>query len=127
MSKLGVELVGATFAIGKALKFNFSIEKTDDFAFTVDRNYICGALARYLTEHFDAPAFKSLYETNALYVDAETKIVMVRTSGTIEGAAIQTIPYDLIIGCDGIRSIVRNAFITNHRGKLVFFGKLHSL
>jgi len=35
----------------------------------------------------------------------------------VEGASqeMKSIPYDVILGCDGIRSIVRNAFITNHR------------
>lgn len=116
VSKLGVDIIGATFAIGSSFKFNYDLAADDDFGgFTVDRNYICAALARYLNEHFGSPEFISQYETSALYVDAENKKVFVRGTGTTD---MKPISYDVILGCDGIRSVVRNAFIMNHRGKI---------
>ena len=113
VSKLGVDITSATFGLGSRVRFNYDIPDEDQ-AFTVDRNYICGALARYLNEHYGKPEFVAQYETSALYVDAETKQVYVRKSGETD---MKPIPYDIILGCDGIRSVVRNAFITNHRGK----------
>jgi 2-polyprenyl-6-methoxyphenol hydroxylase-like FAD-dependent oxidoreductase len=62
------------------------------------------------------------YETTALYVDAETKQVFVRRKSGEQD--MKPIPYDIILGCDGIRSVVRNAFIINHRGKFIF-GECH--
>lgn len=111
--QLGVTITNARFAIGNLAKFNYELDE-EDTAFTVDRNYICGALAKYLNEHFSSSSFSSLYETTALFVDADTKTVMVRNLD--KSGEIKTIPYDMILGCDGIRSVVRNAFITNHRG-----------
>lgn len=121
VSKLGVDISGATFGLGSRVKFNFEIGKEDE-SFTVDRNYICGALARYLNEHYGEPQFISNYETSALFVDAETKQVYVRS--THGEKDMKPIPYDMLLGCDGIRSVVRNAFITNHRGNYIFHASL---
>lgn len=84
----------------------------------MDRNYICGALAKYLNENHGsgkdtASTFQSMYETTALYVDAATKQVLVRPKDSTQQTPLS---YDILLGCDGIRSVVRNAFITNHRG-----------
>jgi len=111
VSKLGVDITSAIFGLGSRVRFSYNI-RHEDQAFTVDRNYICGALARYLNEHHGKPEFVVQYETTALYVDAETKQVFVRKSDEQD---MKPIPYDIVLGCDGIRSVVRNAFITNHR------------
>jgi 2-polyprenyl-6-methoxyphenol hydroxylase-like FAD-dependent oxidoreductase len=121
VSKLGVDITSATFGLGSRVRFNYNIPDEDQ-AFTVDRNYICGALARYLNEHHGKPEFVVQYETTALYVDAETKQVFVRRKSGEQD--MKPIPYDIILGCDGIRSVVRNAFIINHRGKFIF-GECH--
>ena len=91
---------------------------------TIDRNFICHALARYLNEHFGPhasekddgclPGFLDVkYHTRALFVDADNQCVMMR--GPEDGKGMSSLPYDLLLGCDGIRSVVRNAFLTRHR------------
>lgn len=121
--KLGCNITTGRFAIGNLVNFNFELEE-QDVAFTVDRNYICGALAKYLNQHFDSLTFTSMYKTTALYVDADTKTVLVRSTQQDASKRMKTIPYDMILGCDGIRSVVRNAFITNHRG-MYYCGRIH--
>lgn len=120
ISASGVNITGATFCIGPFMKFNFDMqfEKENDkdpMGLFVDRNFICAAFARYLNETFTGREFTPHYETNALFVDAQKQCIFVRSK---EGdAEMKSLPYDLLLGCDGIRSIVRNAFVTNHRGK----------
>ena len=153
IEKLGVQIGSATFGAGK-LKFTITLsekEKAKLESFTVDRNYICAALARYLHDHYTTSTgnketanrtttvnqcFVSYYNTRALYVDAEEKKLLVRPQKTSDGYGSgvslllsqdlpvpgggfvgSTVPidYDILLGCDGVRSIVRNAFIANHR------------
>ena len=113
VSPLGVNATSATYCIGPWIKFNVDVQ--DEMAFVVDRNFICAALGRYLNEAFTGSGFTSHYETSALFVDAQKQCILVRSNE--EDAEIKSLPYDLLLGCDGIRSIVRNAFMTNHRGK----------
>ena len=111
---LGVDIAFATIGISKSMKLTYDAKDflPEDSSFTVDRNYICAALSRYLNENFEGDdAFTSHYHTRALYVDAERKCVVCRPVG---GEDI-SIDYDILLGCDGIRSVVRNAFINNHR------------
>mmetsp|Transcript_27007 Transcript_27007/g.39506 ORF Transcript_27007/g.39506 Transcript_27007/m.39506 type:complete len:387 (+) Transcript_27007:186-1346(+) len=56
-------------------------------------------------------AFTSHYHTRALYVDGERKCVVARPTNEED----IRVDYDILLGCDGIRSIVRNAFMNNHR------------
>jgi len=55
----------------------------------------------------------------ALFVDGENNEVTVRHTGSGKGSLTKvddlSLEYDLLLGCDGIRSVVRNAFITTHR------------
>ena len=90
---------------------------------TIDRNFICHALAKYLDEHFGPDAvgnddclpgyFDAKYHTRALFVDPDNQCVMTR--GDDDGTGMSSLPYDLLLGCEGIRSVVRNAFLTRHR------------
>ena len=78
----------------------------------VDRNFVVAALARYLNDtHKNDENFTSMYSTKCQYVDYENKKVLVRDVGS---KAEHYIPYDLLIGCDGVRSTVREALIKRH-------------
>lgn len=115
IQSLGVDITKATLGITKTLKLTYNAKDflPEDSSFTVDRNYICAALSRYLNEHFDQDdTFTTHYDTRALYVDGERKCVVARPKAEEEDMFIH---YDILLGCDGIRSIVRNAFINNHR------------
>jgi len=80
--------------------------------FIVDRNFVVAALARYLKEtHENDPNYTSRYETKCQYVDYETKRVLVRDVNTKEEEYLE---YDLLVGCDGVRSVVREALIKRH-------------
>merc|ERR1711874_648174 len=63
--------------------------------------------------------FVAHYYTKALYVDYDKKRVLVRgTNQDEQGSAKEDdrfIDYDIIIGCDGIRSVVRNAIASTNR------------
>jgi 2-polyprenyl-6-methoxyphenol hydroxylase-like FAD-dependent oxidoreductase len=87
------------------------------------------------------PPYKELqtfYNTRALFVDVQEQCLMVRrqkeddstTTTTITSISSNSgdnnnssttstsmvpIPYDILLACDGVRSIVRNAFVTHHR------------
>jgi len=111
---LGVDISCATVGISKSLKFTYDAKDflPEDSSFTVDRNFICAALSRYLNENFEEDdAFTSHYHTRALYIDGERRCVVARPTNE-EDIRVQ---YDILLGCDGVRSIVRNAFVNNHR------------
>ena len=119
---LGIDITKAVFGLSKKLKFELDAKDflEADSAFTVDRNYICAALSRYLNEKYgDDDMFVSHYHTRALYVDGDNKSVVARQKtdgGNNDGPTSDiTLPYDILLGCDGIRSVVRNAFLTTHR------------
>ena len=81
-------------------------------AFIVDRNFVVAAIARYLKDtHENDPQFTARYETKCQYVDYENKKVLVRDCKTnVE----EYVSYDLLVGCDGVRSTVREALVKRH-------------
>jgi len=116
---LGVHIQQAVFGISPKLQFHLDVkdilpEGGDISAFTVDRNYICAALSRYLNDKFPsgkvASNFTSQYHTRALYVDGDNQSIVVRHEKDTT-----SLDYDILLGCDGIRSVVRNAFLNHHR------------
>lgn len=81
-------------------------------AFIVDRNFIVAALARYLRDtHEHDPHYTSRYETKCMYVDDEQRRVLARDVRT---GAEEYLDYDLLVGCDGVRSVVREAIVRRH-------------
>ena len=149
VKQLGVDIQHATFGLTSTWRVDMNIERFIQkgvSVFTVDRNYICAALARYLNDHFlkdattsikmngvdesETNEFVSHYETTALFVDGENHSVIcrpqdqdqeqeqstrTRSKGNENNKNDFTLDYDLLLGCDGIRSVVRNAFLTTHR------------
>lgn len=80
--------------------------------FIVDRNFIVAALARYLRDtHGNDDNYSAMYFNKCQYVDYEEKRVLVRN---VETNDEKYVPYDLLIGCDGVRSTVREALIKRH-------------
>lgn len=109
---LGVTIKRATVVIGSRLKFHPDLhgEGLETF-FTVDRNFICAALSKYLNDNCELVA---KYNTRALYVDVDNKEIIVRDTTSLNKNSY-AIEYDYVIGADGIRSVVRNAFMNCHR------------
>jgi len=131
ISKVGVRIESYRIGINHYLDIKCELpeEEKKDF-FLVDRNFICAGLARYLNDNFSSsPYFVPYYQTKALCVDVDDgstkeennkqrRVVYVKSvapsnSGAVSG--VTPLEYDLLLGCDGVRSVVRNAFITNHR------------
>ena len=80
--------------------------------FIVDRNFIVAALARYIKDtHENDPHYTAKYETTCQYVDYENRRVLVRDVNTKNE---EYLSYDLLIGCDGVRSVVREALVKRH-------------
>ncbi|VEU39693.1 unnamed protein product [Pseudo-nitzschia multistriata] len=81
-------------------------------AFIVDRNFIVAAMARYIREtHKNDSNFKAMYKTTCQYVDYDNRRVLVRNVNTKEEHYVD---YDLLVGCDGVRSTVREAIVKRH-------------
>ena len=138
VKQLGVDIQHATYGLTSTWFVDANMERfiqEGASVFTVDRNYICAGLARYLNDHFlkdattsikmngvdesETNEFVSHYETAALFVDGENHSVICRPNRTSKMNENNnndfTLDYDLLLGCDGIRSVVRNAFLTTHR------------
>eukprot|EP00956_Cyclotella_meneghiniana_P021918 scaffold40636_cov64-Cyclotella_meneghiniana.AAC.3 len=115
---LGIDITKARIGLYKNIKFEANAKDImpDDSAFTVDRNYICAALSRYINDNFgEDERFAPRYNHRALYVDGENKSLILRPQNDGASEKDLSINYDFLLGCDGIRSVVRNAFITGHR------------
>lgn len=85
-------------------------------AFIVDRNFIVAALARYVNAIKDNQSqsqseLTTLYEHKVLYVDYDNQRVLVRNLITETESYMS---YDLLVGCDGARSVVREAMVKRH-------------
>ena len=83
--------------------------------FVVDRNAIVAACTRYLRdEHSSNPNFVALWNTKVLFLDGDSKRVLVRTSKNSGGTPNNIVEeryihYDYVIGCDGVHSTIRSA------------------
>ena len=132
---LGIDITKGVLSLSPGLTFERDAKELigEGSAFTVDRNFVCAALARYLDEKYEKNPksvavsdpndelndavmneFVAHYYTKALYVDYDKKRVLVRGTSQ-EEQDDRFIDYDIIIGCDGIRSVVRNAIASTNR------------
>jgi kynurenine 3-monooxygenase len=112
VSKVGIKLKCANIFLGSKQIFN-EVEQTEEKGegYIVDRNFIVASLARCLTEQYgDSPLLDMKYDTKVLFVDAEQRRVLVRSE-----EAEEYVPYDLLIGCDGFRSAVRECLVRTHK------------
>jgi kynurenine 3-monooxygenase len=89
--------------------------------FVVDRNFVVAAMARYLKDHFGkSPYFALMTNTKALFVDVECQRILIRhvdaeKQSPVDTSTDQFLSYDFIVGCDGVRSAVRDGIAKNHR------------
>jgi kynurenine 3-monooxygenase len=94
---------------------------TNQEAFIVDRNFIVAALARYARENIPSggggdgsggiPDHSFRYGTDLMYVDSDNRRALLRDRNTkIE----EYVSYDLLVGSDGVRSVVREALVKRH-------------
>lgn len=114
VKEIGVELDSFSVFIG-ASEMKQTSEEMGQVGenLIVDRNYVVSSLARFLNDKFGTdPAFTRMYHTKVLYVDPDNQRVLVRNVNTNKE---EYVDYDILLGCDGIRSVVRNAMVVSHR------------
>jgi kynurenine 3-monooxygenase len=118
---VGVELTSLSIHLGtKEITQSATEEEMKDRSnenLIVDRNFIVAAIARFVADAKQKPEndewCTTLYQHKLLYVDYETRRVLVRNL-TSNGQQEFYLPYDLLVGCDGVRSVVREALVKRH-------------
>jgi kynurenine 3-monooxygenase len=109
---VGIELKSASIHIGSKELVQRSPDSSENENFIVDRNFIVAAIARFVRDqqktHEECTA---LYEHKVQYVDYDNQRLLVRSSATDEEYYMD---YDLLVGCDGVRSVVREALVKRH-------------
>jgi 2-polyprenyl-6-methoxyphenol hydroxylase-like FAD-dependent oxidoreductase len=123
---VGIEITGINIHIGtKEIKqvssspsSSSSIDKRQEVPdnIIIDRNFAVAAISRYVDTTIKEGTKSNgqcttLYEHQLMYVDYENRRVLCRPK---TGEDDFYIPYDLLVGCDGVRSCVREAFIKRH-------------
>lgn len=110
--RVGIQIESVSIHLGaKEIRNQADAENEQGEAYVVDRNFVVAALARFLNDKFgDDESFRARYSQKLLYVDGENKRVLVRTADGGE----EYLEYDLLLGCDGVRSTVREALIKRH-------------
>jgi len=111
---VGVKLEHLSLILGtKEMKSSVKdVEKStgNGELYIVDRNFIVAAIARFMdVEHGDDPLLTRRYRTKMMYVDYEKRRALVR--GVDDDSEECYLDYDLLIGADGARSVVREAFV----------------
>jgi kynurenine 3-monooxygenase len=98
----------ALFLGGRAFQQNIeNVEGAESFI--VDRNFVVAAMSRFLIqEHAGSALLDRRYLTKLMYVDDDRHRVLVRHCETNQE---EYLPYDLLVGCDGIRSTVRESIL----------------
>ncbi|KAL3794837.1 hypothetical protein ACHAW5_004359 [Stephanodiscus triporus] len=107
---VGVKLMEASLILGSR-KINATQPEAEGFI--VDRNFIVAAMARYARDRIWSLSTDHVfrYGTDLLYVDHDNRRVLLRDRATkVEEYA----SYDLLVGADGVRSVVREALVKRH-------------
>lgn len=119
---VGIQLESLSIHLGakelKTTNENLPADQANE-NFIVDRNFIVASLARYLNDTMDGAAggeLTTLYEHKVQYVDYENQQILMRDcrSTTVENEGERYLSYDLLVGCDGARSVVREAMVKRH-------------
>ena len=111
---VGIQMESISIHIGsKETKTSASDVAEGEFNdnFIVDRNFIVATLARYLNDTANDAWLTTLYNTKVLYVDYESQRILTRD---ITFGDERYLSYDLLVGCDGARSVVREALVKRH-------------
>ena len=86
--------------------------------FIIDRNFIVAAIARFVADAKKRPEndnhCQTLYQHSLMYVDYANRRVLVRSGNDEDNGKEFYLPYDLLVGCDGVRSVVREAMVKRH-------------
>jgi kynurenine 3-monooxygenase len=111
ISNVGVRIRSLSIFLG-AKEIKNEIDEVGNLeAYIVDRNFVVAALARYLNHTYgNNPNLDRRYDTKLMYVDHENHRVLTR-----KGDKEEYIQYDLLIGSDGVRSVVREALVKKHQ------------
>jgi kynurenine 3-monooxygenase len=115
--KVGIQLDSLSLHLGAKEIVQGTVEdlakegKPTPEGFIVDRNFIVASLARYVRDLDNVEFLTTLYEHKIQYVDYDNLRVLVRNLNTREESYM---PYDLLVGCDGARSVVREALVKRH-------------
>lgn len=108
---VGVKLESFSMHLGaKEIKFQGTKDEEIPESFVVDRNFVVAAIARYVDDRAQGRSseFQAMYEHKIMYVDYDGKRVLARENNSGEEEYLE---YDLLVGCDGARSVVREALI----------------
>ena len=122
---VGVRLEGISIFLGsKELNGGSAMDEgQDNEGYTVDRNFVVAAMAKYMTDTYgNNPALTCRYETKLQYVDAAKHRVLVRSAK--DNDKEEYITYDLLVGADGSRSVVREALVKENYDFEMDFGDI---
>mmetsp|Transcript_33105 Transcript_33105/g.72109 ORF Transcript_33105/g.72109 Transcript_33105/m.72109 type:complete len:902 (-) Transcript_33105:130-2835(-) len=112
--ELGIRGKGVFLHLGKkaiSLTPEKSFSDEEHEGYFVDRNWIVSAQMKYLMEqHGHSGRLEVLFETKVLAVEGDSRTVISKDAKGHEHRH----QYDLLLGCDGVRSAVRNNFIRTH-------------
>eukprot|EP00550_Attheya_septentrionalis_P006853 CAMPEP_0198296104 /NCGR_PEP_ID=MMETSP1449-20131203/30989_1 /TAXON_ID=420275 /ORGANISM="Attheya septentrionalis, Strain CCMP2084" /LENGTH=510 /DNA_ID=CAMNT_0043996615 /DNA_START=148 /DNA_END=1680 /DNA_ORIENTATION=- len=114
VSQVGVQLKSFSLHLGaKEIKSTDNKDDSISDNYIVDRNYIVWALTNSLMDRYGdkKECFQPLFHTRGLFVDGSEKRLFVRGPDKSE----YYVDYDILIGADGIRSVVRSAFVQHDR------------
>eukprot|EP00158_Paraphelidium_tribonemae_P006466 Partr_v1_DN27830_c2_g1_i2_m23282 putative Catalyzes the hydroxylation of L-kynurenine (L-Kyn) to form 3-hydroxy-L-kynurenine (L-3OHKyn). Required for synthesis of quinolinic acid len=78
----------------------------------IDRNRIVSALSKYISDTYASKGvFASMYDTQLLNVDGDQQELIIKD---LPSGQMSSVSYDLLVGADGLRSMVRNSLFSQY-------------